>query len=154
MEECAARFEIHQKKDFHGLDFERFRCLLLEYPHFVDSGVREHGFVRLVGTPWCFCEETFYCFVSFLSAVSFFLVLANIPGLDWLKELSQGSLVIINGYLPVLFLLTLISILPIIFEWVALHYENRKTSSDIQRSVLTRYFLFQVSGVRSSTKAT
>lgn len=73
--------------------------------------------------------------------------LANIPGLDWLKELSQGSLVIINGYLPVLFLLTLISILPIIFEWVALHYENRKTSSDIQRSVLTRYFLFQLANI-------
>lgn len=50
----------------------------------------------------------------------------------------------VNGYLPVVLLLTIILILPHIFYGVALHYEDRKTSSDVQKSIIGRYFYYQV----------
>jgi hypothetical protein len=53
----------------------------------------------------------------------------------------------VNGYLPVVALLTLLLILPIIFEAVAEKYETRKTKSEIQKSVFQRYFYYQVSGL-------
>ena len=50
----------------------------------------------------------------------------------------------VNGYLPVVALLCLILILPLIFQLVALKYERRKTYSDVQRSMLSRYFYYQL----------
>ena len=51
----------------------------------------------------------------------------------------------INSYLPVVALLTLILILPYIFEAVAIYYEHRKTLSDVTRTTVSRYFYYQVS---------
>ena len=51
----------------------------------------------------------------------------------------------VNGYLPVVLLLMLISILPFMFYGVARHYEDRKTESDVQKSIIGRYFYYQVS---------
>ena len=50
----------------------------------------------------------------------------------------------VNGYLPVVALLVIISVLPLIFETIAQKFENRKTKSDIQNSMLGRYFYYQV----------
>ena len=44
-------------------------------------------------------------------------------------------------------LLTLISILPLIFEALATRYERRKTFSDVQSSMLSRYFNYQIANV-------
>jgi hypothetical protein len=44
----------------------------------------------------------------------------------------------VNGYLPVVALLGLILILPVIFEFLAVQVEHRKTFSDIQASMLSR----------------
>jgi hypothetical protein len=71
--------------------------------------------------------------------------LARIPGMQWILTFNSGSLsAFINGYLPVLALLGLILLLPIMFERIAISYERRRTYSDIQRSILTRYFYYQV----------
>jgi len=53
----------------------------------------------------------------------------------------------VNGYLPVIALLGFILILPVIFEYVATYYEHRKTFSDIQASMLGRYFYYQLVNV-------
>ena len=38
-------------------------------------------------------------------------------------------------------------ILPHVFSAVALHYEDRKTQSDIQKSIIGRYFYYQLANV-------
>ena len=47
----------------------------------------------------------------------------------------------VNGYLPVVALLTLITVLPYIFHWIAVVFEKRKTFSSVNNSVLKRLFL-------------
>ena len=72
------------------------------------------------------------------------------PGLGWLQTLTSNNpqiAALINGYLPVVALLTIIMILPMIFEWVALSYEKRKTHSDVQNSILNRYFYYQLANI-------
>ncbi len=59
----------------------------------------------------------------------------------------------VNGYLPVVALLCLIMILPVIFELVARIYEKRKTVSDVQNSMLGRYFYYQVINLYISVTA-
>lgn len=74
--------------------------------------------------------------------------LASLSSLHWLSNFTDSqSMAYIDAYLPVLALLGLIQLLPIVFEWVALLYENRKTKSDIQRSILKRYFFFQLANI-------
>mmetsp|Transcript_22394 Transcript_22394/g.33982 ORF Transcript_22394/g.33982 Transcript_22394/m.33982 type:complete len:1037 (+) Transcript_22394:105-3215(+) len=73
---------------------------------------------------------------------------ARLPGMDWVLTLGNGSVTaFINGYLPVVALLCLIMILPVIFEQIAINYENRKTVSDVQRSMLGRYFYYQLANI-------
>lgn len=79
---------------------------------------------------------------------------ANLPGMDWILEYDNGNLaLLLNAYLPVVALLGLILILPIIFEWVARSYEKRKTTSDVQRSLLGRYFYYQLANIYISVTA-
>jgi hypothetical protein len=71
--------------------------------------------------------------------------IAKIPGMEWILTYGGGSVSrFVNGYLPVVALLCLILILPVIFEVVARKYERRKTISDVQNSMLGRYFYYQV----------
>eukprot|EP00934_Nitzschia_sp_Nitz4_P006176 Nitzschia sp. Nitz4//scaffold4_size323378//84551//88052//NITZ4_000640-RA/size323378-snap-gene-0.407-mRNA-1//1//CDS//3329553339//6166//frame0 len=71
--------------------------------------------------------------------------IAKIPGMEWILTAGGGSISrFVNGYLPVVAWLTLILILPVIFELVARRYERRKTVSDVQSSMLGRYFYYQV----------
>eukprot|EP00550_Attheya_septentrionalis_P009222 CAMPEP_0198291930 /NCGR_PEP_ID=MMETSP1449-20131203/9268_1 /TAXON_ID=420275 /ORGANISM="Attheya septentrionalis, Strain CCMP2084" /LENGTH=1076 /DNA_ID=CAMNT_0043990617 /DNA_START=67 /DNA_END=3297 /DNA_ORIENTATION=- len=73
---------------------------------------------------------------------------ARIPGMDWIETFDGGNLYgFINGYLPVMALLTLILVLPFIFTWIASKYERRKTFSDIQESILGRYFYYQLANI-------
>jgi hypothetical protein len=58
---------------------------------------------------------------------------AQIPGMEWILTFQGGAMTsFINGYLPVLALLGIILILPVLFEWIAVTYERRKTFSDVQ----------------------
>ena len=94
---------------------------------------------------------------------------AHVPGMAWIATLNGGEIAAfvstvyciicrhlrsspqshqilyqVNGYLPVVLLLVIILILPHIFYGIALHYEDRKTESDVQSSIIGRYFYYQV----------
>ena len=71
--------------------------------------------------------------------------IAGLPGFDWILDGNPHMISFVNGYLPVVALLAIISVLPIIFAAIGLKFESRKTKSDIQRTVLGRYFYYQVS---------
>jgi hypothetical protein len=74
--------------------------------------------------------------------------------MEWILEYDNGNLKgFINAYLPVVALLGLILILPIVFEWVGKSYEKRKTHSDIQRSIVGRYFYYQLANIYISVTA-
>jgi len=44
-------------------------------------------------------------------------------------------------------LLGIIQLLPFLFQWLAVFYENRKTHSDTQRSILQRFFYYQLANI-------
>jgi len=74
--------------------------------------------------------------------------LSRIPFFNWLLASGGGRYTaFINGYLPVVALLCMILLLPIIFEQVAVRYENIKTKSGVERSILSRYFYYQVANI-------
>jgi hypothetical protein len=74
--------------------------------------------------------------------------IATVPGMAWVATLYGGDVAaFVNGYLPIVLLLWLISILPHIFYGVALHYEDRKTESDVQKSIIGRFFYYQLANI-------
>ena len=80
--------------------------------------------------------------------------IAQIPGMEWILTANGGQISqFINGYLPVIALLCLIMILPVIFEVVARNFERRKTTSDVQNSMLGRYFYYQILNLYVSVTA-
>jgi hypothetical protein len=90
--------------------------------------------------------------------------LSKLPGMAWLgdacdecepeeAERRKFYANLVNGYLPVLCLLGLMQLLPLLFELLATHYENRKTNADIQRSILRRFFFYQLANVYVSISA-
>lgn len=80
--------------------------------------------------------------------------IAQIPGMEWILTAGGGSVSnFVNGYLPVAALLALTMVLPIIFEFLATNYERRKRLSDVQKSMLGRYFYFQVLSLYISVTA-
>jgi hypothetical protein len=63
--------------------------------------------------------------------------------MEWISDFDDGKVkALINAYLPVVALLALIMILPFVFEAVAVSYEKRKTTSDVNRSIVSRYFYY------------
>jgi hypothetical protein len=54
---------------------------------------------------------------------------------------------LLDAYFGATILLIVISVLPLLFELIARFYEGRKLESDIQNSVLKRYFMYQVANV-------
>ena len=68
--------------------------------------------------------------------------------MGWVSNFGSPKFVaFVNAYLPVMALLSIILLLPIIFEWISVSYELRKTESDVQKTILGRYFYYQVSCV-------
>jgi len=92
-----------------------------------------------------------------LAAIQFFAkaeFIATIPGMGWVLTFQGGNLSsFVNGYLPVVALLVLILILPVLFELIAVKYERRKTFSDVQASMLGRYFYYQLANIYVSVTA-
>ena len=96
-------------------------------------------------------------FTSPLTAIQAFAkadYIAQIPGMEWIFTAGGDSLSrFVNGYLPVAALLALTMVLPVIFEFLATKFERRKRLSDVQNSMLGRYFYFQVLNVYISVTA-
>lgn len=73
---------------------------------------------------------------------------ARIPGLEWIATVNDGAYKsLINGYLPVVVLLILICLLPFMFDAVATYYEKRKTFSEVENSIVGRYFYYQLANI-------
>jgi len=74
--------------------------------------------------------------------------IAQVPGMAWMETFEGGRYSsFINGYLPVVALLTIITLLPLLFEWIAVKFEDRKTKSSVQNSILGRYFYYQIANI-------
>ena len=84
--------------------------------------------------------------VGFVNRLSNLDILAQ----DWplLSKYSDSvAYKLLNQYLPVLVLLSLLALLPFVFDIIARSYEGRKTESEIQNSIMTRYFYYQLANV-------
>lgn len=80
--------------------------------------------------------------------------LAKVPGFQWIISFDGGRFSkFVNGYLPVVALLTLITILPKIFAWIAESFERRKTLSNVNGSILSRLFLYQLANIYVTVSA-
>lgn len=74
--------------------------------------------------------------------------LATIPGFHWMNSFNGGPFSsIINGYLPVVALLTIIGVLPFVFKTIAEKYEFKKTQSDVEQSILARFYYYQLANI-------
>eukprot|EP00536_Pseudo-nitzschia_multiseries_P008702 jgi/Psemu1/257464/estExt_Genewise1Plus.C_2260019 len=104
-------------------------------------------FLGITGLLWIFPLATIQAFAKAD-------YIAKIPGMEWILTAGGGSVSqFVNGYLPVAALLALTLILPVIFEFLARNYERRKRLSDVQNSMLGRYFYFQVLNLYVSVTA-
>ena len=89
--------------------------------------------------------------VVFIQSISNLKSIAALNEFSWLADYESGSFYkLLNEYLAVGILLILLSILPILFDLLARSYEGRKFESDIQSSVMKRYFFYQVVNVYCS----
>ena len=84
--------------------------------------------------------------------VGFITAIANLESLS--KELPflqayRNTIVydVMNNYLAVALLLILLNLLPIVFDLIARSYEGLKLESEIQNSIMTRYFYYQLANV-------
>jgi len=69
---------------------------------------------------------------------------------DWFARLGLDKFTFydfLNQYLSVVVLLLIILLLPFLFDFVARHYEGLKRESDIQQSIMTRFFYYQLVNV-------
>jgi hypothetical protein len=93
-----------------------------------------------------------------LGALFWSAIVASINGFSNLDALSsdvewiqrhQDSAVykIFNQYLAVLILLILLVLLPLIFDQISRYYEGLKLESEIQNSIMSRYFYYQLANV-------
>ena len=74
--------------------------------------------------------------------------------MEWILTVSDGEFaVVLNGYLPVLALLVIIEVLPEVFWLIATKIERRKLRSDVQKKILTRYFIYQLANIYVTTTA-
>ena len=84
--------------------------------------------------------------------VGFITAIANLESLSkelpWLDAYRNTVIYdVLNQYLAVGVLLILLGILPFIFDMIARSYEGRKLESEIQNSIMTRYFYYQLANV-------
>lgn len=84
--------------------------------------------------------------------VGFITTIANLDSLSqqytWIQVYSNTTFYkFLNSYLAVGILLILLSLLPLIFDIIARNYEGLKLESEIQNSILSRYFYYQLANV-------
>lgn len=66
------------------------------------------------------------------------------PALDRLGSLGRFALFLGIDFVPTLLLLIILAILPNLFWWLSRNYERIRTNSDIDASVMARYFYYQM----------
>jgi len=91
--------------------------------------------------------------VTLIQALASTDSLAQLTGWDWLSNIGGEHTAFINGYLPVVSLLGIIMLLPVIFRWIAENYENRKTKSGVESSILVRFFYYQLANIYITVSA-
>lgn len=72
----------------------------------------------------------------------------------WLRAYSGTEVYkFVNSYLASSVLLTLLTLLPVVFDIIARNYESLKLESEVQNSIMTRYFYYQLANVFVSVYA-
>ena len=67
---------------------------------------------------------------------------------EWLSENKDKTWYqVLNDYVPFLLILALMALLPLLFDITARYYERLKCESEIQKSIMNRYFYFQLANV-------
>ena len=84
--------------------------------------------------------------------VGFIAAISNLDSLadeySWINEYKDTwAYNLLNQYLAVLLLLILLTLLPFVFDMIARSYEGMKLESEIQNSIQTRYFHYQVANI-------
>ncbi len=90
----------------------------------------------------------FWTSLFWSAVVSFITALGNLDELSkrytWIEDYrNTEGYNLTNTYLAALLLIIVLAILPLIFDLVARNYEGLKLQSEIQESILTRYFYYQ-----------
>lgn len=81
--------------------------------------------------------------VTFVSSISNLELLSqNIP---WIQRTELYHF--LNNYMAIGLLLAVLSSLPILFDFISRSYEGIKLESEIQNSILARYFYYQLANV-------
>ena len=86
--------------------------------------------------------------VGFIATISNLEFISNINFLTFLQKYNNTTVYIfLNNYLALLILLILLTILPFIFDIIARNYEGLKLESEIQNTIMNRYFYYQLANV-------
>lgn len=84
--------------------------------------------------------------VAFISAISNLESIAQvIPSLQ--KYSDTDAYQLLNNYLAIGLLLLLLALLPFVFDFVSRSYEGLKQESEIQNSIMARYFYYSLANV-------
>jgi hypothetical protein len=86
--------------------------------------------------------------VASITAIANLEAISKEKGWHWLEK-YQGTEAykFLNTYLALGLLLILLALLPLIFDLIARYYEGIKLESEIQNSIMTRYFYYQLANV-------
>lgn len=71
-----------------------------------------------------------------------------------LQNLGSGATVLLHlglDYIPTVILLIIMSLLPFFFWWSSLYYEKMRTYSDMDASVMSRYFYYQMVNIYATS---
>ena len=96
-----------------------------------------------------FIGAIFWSFVvGFIATISNLESISKEHGWEWIQYYNKTSVYIfLNNYLALGLLLTLLAGLPAIFDVISRNYEGLKLESEIQNSIMTRYFYYQLANV-------
>lgn len=86
--------------------------------------------------------------VGFIASISNLEIISKETGWVWIQYYNKTQLyVFLNNYLALGLLLVLLATLPYIFDMIARDYEGLKLESEIQNSIMNRYFYYQLANV-------
>jgi ferritin len=86
--------------------------------------------------------------VGFITALANLEAISNEKGWTWLQAYENSPIFqILNTYLALGLLLILLALLPAVFDLISRSYEGIKLESEIQNSIMTRYFYYQLANV-------
>ena len=86
-----------------------------------------------------------YALVTLCSGAD--VLLYYVPGFKALVEQESYPALVVKAFVPIIIVLAILNLLPLLFQALAALYEQRKTTSDVDRSVVERYFNFQLANV-------